>query len=195
MAMLFLLRLNIGKKPAPAPSSRRVLSPWIGSTLITSAPRSASIIPHVGPITMCVNSTTRNPASGCGAVSARTPFAAARGSSVGIVTIVSSSVSRAWGGILERPSPGPASAGRIGNSAARNRRFDRRQRRDVADDDDRRARDALGTNDVDEIVECRDRFALIRPRGIGDDRDRRRRATSPRPSRRARICAACATPM
>ena len=64
--MLFLLRLNIGKKPAPAPSSRRVRSPSIGSTLITSAPMSASIMPQVGPITMCVNSTTRRPASGCG---------------------------------------------------------------------------------------------------------------------------------
>src|SRR5205823_7803082 len=69
--MLFLLRLNIGKKPAPAPSSRRVLSPWIGSTLITSAPRSASTIPQVGPITMWVNSTTRRPASGCGALLTR----------------------------------------------------------------------------------------------------------------------------
>ena len=60
--MLFLLRLNIGKKPAPAPSSVRVRSPSIGSTLITSAPRSASTMPQVGPITMWVNSTTRRPA-------------------------------------------------------------------------------------------------------------------------------------
>ena len=66
--MLFLLRLNIGKKPAPAPSRRRVRSPSIGSTLITSAPMSASIMPHVGPMTMCVNSTTRSPASGRGGV-------------------------------------------------------------------------------------------------------------------------------
>jgi hypothetical protein len=61
--------LNIGKKPAPAPSSFRVRSPSIGSTLIVSAPRSASTIPHVGPITMCVNSTTRRPASGWGGAS------------------------------------------------------------------------------------------------------------------------------
>ena len=38
----------------------------IGSTLITSAPRSASTMPQVGPITMWVNSTTRMPASGKG---------------------------------------------------------------------------------------------------------------------------------
>ncbi len=66
-AMLFLLRLNIGKKPAPAPSRWRVRSPSIGSTLITSAPRSASTRPQVGPMTMWVNSTTRRPASGSGA--------------------------------------------------------------------------------------------------------------------------------
>src|SRR2546421_7612040 len=62
-ARLFLLRLNTGKKPAPACSSRRVLSPSSGSTLITSAPRSASIRPQEGPITMCANSTTRTPSS------------------------------------------------------------------------------------------------------------------------------------
>src|SRR5919201_1464565 len=62
-AKLFLLRLNTGKKPAPACSSRRVLSPSRGSTLITSAPRSASISPQEGPITMCANSTTRTPSS------------------------------------------------------------------------------------------------------------------------------------
>src|SRR2546421_2566900 len=62
-AKLFLLRLNTGKKPAPACSRRRVLSPSSGSTLITSAPRSASIRPHEGPITMCANSTTRTPSS------------------------------------------------------------------------------------------------------------------------------------
>src|SRR5687767_6350322 len=64
MARLFLLRLNTGKKPAPAASRRRVLSPCTGSILITSAPRSASTRPHEGPITMCANSTTRTPASG-----------------------------------------------------------------------------------------------------------------------------------
>ena len=63
MPMLFLLRLNIGKKPAPAPSRRRVWSPSIGSILITSAPRSASTMPQVGPITMCVNSMTRRPSA------------------------------------------------------------------------------------------------------------------------------------
>src|SRR6476620_9717166 len=67
-AMLFLLRLNIGKKPAPAPSRWRVRSPSIGSTLITSAPRSASTMPQVGPMTMWVNSTTRSPFRGRGAV-------------------------------------------------------------------------------------------------------------------------------
>src|SRR4051812_19822365 len=64
MARLFLLRLKTGKKPAPAASSRRVLSPASGSTLITSAPRSASTSPQEGPITMCANSTTRTPSSG-----------------------------------------------------------------------------------------------------------------------------------
>src|SRR5918996_1404101 len=63
-ARLFLLRLNTGKKPAPAASRRRVLSPASGSTLITSAPRSASTSPQEGPITMCANSTTRTPSSG-----------------------------------------------------------------------------------------------------------------------------------
>src|SRR5438045_7642433 len=62
-ARLFLLRLKTGKNPAPACSRRRVLSPSSGSTLITSAPRSASISPHEGPITMCANSTTRTPSS------------------------------------------------------------------------------------------------------------------------------------
>src|SRR6185503_14750985 len=61
---LVLLRLNTGKKPAPAAFSRRVLSPSSGSTLTTSAPRSASTSPQVGPITMCANSTTRTPSSG-----------------------------------------------------------------------------------------------------------------------------------
>src|SRR5712671_193545 len=64
IARLFLLRLNTGKKPEPAASSRRVLSPASGSILMTSAPRSASTSPHAGPITMCANSTTRTPSSG-----------------------------------------------------------------------------------------------------------------------------------
>src|SRR5207248_5295121 len=62
-AKLFLLRLNTGKNPAPACSRRRVLSPSSGSTLITSAPRSASAWPQEGPMTMCANSTTRTPSS------------------------------------------------------------------------------------------------------------------------------------
>src|SRR6185503_12498734 len=63
-ARLFLLRLKTGKNPEPAASRRRVLSPARGSTLITSAPRSASTSPQEGPITMCANSTTRTPSSG-----------------------------------------------------------------------------------------------------------------------------------
>src|SRR4051812_34443857 len=63
-ARLFLLRLKTGKNPAPAASRRRVLSPARGSTLITSAPRSARTSPHAGPITICANSTTRTPSSG-----------------------------------------------------------------------------------------------------------------------------------
>ena len=62
--MLFLLRLNIGKKPEPAPSRRRVRSPSIGSILMTSAPMSASTMPQVGPMTMWVNSMTRRPCQG-----------------------------------------------------------------------------------------------------------------------------------
>src|SRR2546429_3268637 len=69
--MLFLLRLNVRKKPMPRPGRLRVLSPPGGSTLITSAPRSARIMPQVGPMTMCVNSMTRTPSrgSGCAALS------------------------------------------------------------------------------------------------------------------------------
>src|ERR1044072_9023133 len=74
---LFLLRLNSGKKPAPEPISKRVLSPPGGSTLITSAPRSPRIMPQVGPITMWVNSTTLTPLSGrpraCRAAAVRAP--------------------------------------------------------------------------------------------------------------------------
>src|ERR1700693_1191695 len=61
---LFLLRLKARKNPMPSPGRLRVLSPPGGSILITSAPRSARIIPQVGPITMCVNSITRMPSSG-----------------------------------------------------------------------------------------------------------------------------------
>jgi hypothetical protein len=38
----------------------------MGSTLMTSAPKSAKTMPHVGPMTMWVNSTTRKPAKGSG---------------------------------------------------------------------------------------------------------------------------------
>src|SRR5690606_31880097 len=63
-AKLFLLRLNMGKKPAPEPIRRRVLSPFKGSILMTSAPRSARIIPQVGPITIWMNSRIRMPSNG-----------------------------------------------------------------------------------------------------------------------------------
>ena len=52
------------KKPAPNPLSLRVRSPSTGSTLITSAPRSARIMPHDGPRIVCVSSTTRTPLRG-----------------------------------------------------------------------------------------------------------------------------------
>ena len=46
------------------PPKLRVLSPEGGSTLITSAPNCARIMPQVGPITMWVISTTLTPSSG-----------------------------------------------------------------------------------------------------------------------------------
>ena len=46
------------------PPSERVLSPAGGSTLITSAPSCARIMPQVGPITIWVISTTLTPSSG-----------------------------------------------------------------------------------------------------------------------------------
>ena len=49
---------------ARARAGVRVWSPPSGSTLITSAPRSARITPVDGPMTMCVNSITLMPASG-----------------------------------------------------------------------------------------------------------------------------------
>ena len=58
-----LLRF-IAMKEADSPftegrSMRRVSSPpGTRSTLITSAPRSASIIPHVGPAMICASSRT-----------------------------------------------------------------------------------------------------------------------------------------
>src|SRR5688572_416668 len=64
-----LLRLKVGKKPKAGPVRRRVLSPaGAGSILITSAPRSARIMPQLGPMTMWLNSSTRMPASGRGPV-------------------------------------------------------------------------------------------------------------------------------
>ncbi len=42
----------------------RTMSPAGGSTLITSAPKSASNRPQKGPATVVVNSSTRQPASG-----------------------------------------------------------------------------------------------------------------------------------
>ena len=53
----------------PMPSSSnggtgRVRSPEGGSTLITSAPRSASTRPQIGPEKIRVRSTTRMPSSG-----------------------------------------------------------------------------------------------------------------------------------
>ena len=46
------------------PPSERVLSPTGGSTLMTSAPSCARIMPQVGPITIWVISTTLTPSSG-----------------------------------------------------------------------------------------------------------------------------------
>ena len=46
------------------PPRERVLSPTGGSTLMTSAPSCARIMPQVGPITMWVISTTLTPSSG-----------------------------------------------------------------------------------------------------------------------------------
>ena len=61
---LRLPRLNSGKNEVPMPPSERVLSPAGGSTLITSAPSCARIMPQVGPITIWVISTTLTPSSG-----------------------------------------------------------------------------------------------------------------------------------
>ena len=46
------------------PGSRRVVSPPMGSTLITSAPRSARMRPALGPMMAWQNSSTRMPARG-----------------------------------------------------------------------------------------------------------------------------------
>src|SRR6266702_223065 len=61
---LRLPRLNSGKNAVPMPPRERVLSPEGGSTLITSAPNCARIMPQVGPMTMWVISTMRTPSSG-----------------------------------------------------------------------------------------------------------------------------------
>src|SRR5205085_4781799 len=53
------------KNPTPEPLSRRVGSPsGAGSTLITSAPRSASTMPADGPMIACENSATVRPRNG-----------------------------------------------------------------------------------------------------------------------------------
>ena len=63
-----MLRLKVGKKPMAGPVRRRVLSPaGAGSIFTTSAPRSARIMPQLGPMTMWLNSRTRMPARGAGA--------------------------------------------------------------------------------------------------------------------------------
>src|SRR6266851_4590750 len=65
--MLFLLVLRYRKNPlfsgcgtSPGNGGRERASSPIrgGSILITSAPMSASILPHIGPETICANSTT-----------------------------------------------------------------------------------------------------------------------------------------
>src|SRR3546814_4613115 len=63
-----LLRFIIIKVADPPSMSggsiRRVPSPASFSTLITSAPMSASMRPQTGPAMMCASSTTRQPCSG-----------------------------------------------------------------------------------------------------------------------------------
>src|SRR5205814_10505992 len=61
---LRLPRLNNGKNEVPMPPRLRVLSSVGGSTLITSAPSCARIMPQVGPITIWVISTTLTPSRG-----------------------------------------------------------------------------------------------------------------------------------
>src|SRR5215470_19364200 len=68
---LRLLRLKAAKNPAAKPPRPRVWSPrGAGSTLITSAPRSANTRPQVGPITVWLNSRTFSPARGRADISA-----------------------------------------------------------------------------------------------------------------------------
>src|SRR5215470_5013876 len=72
-ARLRLLRLTVacmnesgGCVPGRCGGTRRAISPSGCSTLITSAPRSASRHAHIGPAQVVVTSTTRRPASGPG---------------------------------------------------------------------------------------------------------------------------------
>src|SRR6476661_4666403 len=58
-----LTALKLGLSPPEPPGIWRVESPVGGSTLITSAPRSASSIAQNGPAMTCVTSRTRIPAS------------------------------------------------------------------------------------------------------------------------------------
>src|SRR5207253_4205723 len=58
-----LTALKLGLSVPMAPGICRVESPTGGSTLITSAPRSARIMAQNGPAITCVTSSTRRPAS------------------------------------------------------------------------------------------------------------------------------------
>ena len=65
----FLPRLELANELVTPPMSwpmRRTMSPAGGSTLMTSAPWSASIMVATGPEIMAVRSTIRIPASGPG---------------------------------------------------------------------------------------------------------------------------------
>ena len=56
-----LTALKLGLSVPDAPGICRVESPAGGSTLMTVAPRSASIIAQNGPAITCVTSSTRRP--------------------------------------------------------------------------------------------------------------------------------------
>src|SRR5712671_2340930 len=58
-----LTALKLGLSVPTAPGICRVESPAGGSTLITSAPRSARIMAQNGPAITCVTSSTRRPVS------------------------------------------------------------------------------------------------------------------------------------
>ena len=77
-ARLRLLRFTVscmnesgGSEPGRNGGERRAISPAGCSTFTTSAPKSASRQPHIGPAQVVVASSTRTPASGPGAVAAR----------------------------------------------------------------------------------------------------------------------------